>query len=101
MTTKQLQALMDAGFTAEQIVTISKGFQTPGPAGVETPTTETDQGKGSEQKTPEVPQENETQTMLKEMLGLMRTGFINNLSTNPQPEKTGSDVLAEILNPSN
>ena len=43
--------------------------------------------------------ESETVSLLKEMMGLIRTGNINTLGGGALVQPTGADVLAEILNP--
>lgn len=43
--------------------------------------------------------ENETVTLLKEMLGIIRKGNIDGMGGGALDQPTGSDVLAEILNP--
>lgn len=43
--------------------------------------------------------ENETVTLLKEMLGLIRKGNIGGMGGGALDQPTGADVLAEILNP--
>lgn len=43
--------------------------------------------------------ESETVSLLKEMMGLIRTGNINTLGGGASVQPTGADVLAEILNP--
>ena len=44
-------------------------------------------------------QESETQQMLREMLGLMRKGNINQVQTPGQPEETAEQIIAKVLNP--
>lgn len=48
---------------------------------------------------PAVPQENETQTMLRELLGIVRAGNINNLSVPNQPQVDPCEVMGSILSP--
>lgn len=48
---------------------------------------------------PAEPQENETQTMLRELLGIVRAGNINNLSVPTQSQVDPCAVMGSILSP--
>lgn len=44
-------------------------------------------------------QENETQTMLRELLGLVKAGNINSLSHSNNPAPDACEIMASILSP--
>ena len=122
----QLAGLIKAGFNEEQIKNIGSimdtgtgtGTKTDTPTPTPTPTDEpkptdtpkpadtpkptdtpkpVEQGPASGATNP--PAENETVMLLKEMLGLIRKGNIDGMGGGTLNQPTGSDVLAEILNP--
>ena len=95
MTREQFNALINLGFTGDQILAIAN----TGKQAEAKPAEPVPEAKPTE-PAPEVKtEENETVKMLKEMLGLMKTNNINSLSMNPEPEKTGADILADIIDP--
>lgn len=93
MTKEQFNALVALGFTGDQILAIAG----TGKKQEEKPTVKTEEVKPTE--TDVKTEDNETVKMLKEMLGLMKGNNINSLSMHPQEEKTGADILADIIDP--
>lgn len=55
-----------------------------------------EQQKETQQKPAE---ESETQKMLREMLGIMQKGFINNMQMNTPAAETAEQILAKVINP--
>ena len=55
-----------------------------------------EQQKETQQKQAE---ESETQKMLKEMLGIMQKGFVNNMQMPTPTEETAEQILAKVINP--
>lgn len=51
------------------------------------------------QPQPQVKEESETEKMLKEMLGIMRRGNINQMQVNTPTAETAEQILAKVLNP--
>lgn len=104
MTKEQLNALINLGFTGEQILAINDAGKskvtnpTPTPTPNPNPNPPTPAPDPNVNPTPN-PNESETVKMLKEMLGLMRTGNINGIGITPPVEKDASDILAEIIDP--
>lgn len=125
---EQLAGLIKAGFNEEQIrnigsimdtgTTTGTGTNTPTPTpaptttALPTPTVTpapTDKPadkpatppakQGPESGTTNQNPENETVTLLKEMLGLIRKGNIGGMGGGALDQPTGADVLAEVLNP--
>lgn len=99
MTKEQLNALINLGFSGEQIIAINDAGKTKAvPNANATPTPNPTPTPNTTTPDP-TPAESETVKMLKEMLGLMRAGNVNTLGTNPPAEKDASDILAEIIDP--
>ena len=99
MTKEQLNALINLGFSGEQIIAINdagKTKATPNANATPTPTPTPTPNTTTPDPTPA---ESETVKMLKEMLGIMRAGNVNTLGMNPPAEKDASDILAEIIDP--
>lgn len=117
---EQLAGLIKAGFNEEQIRNIGSIMDTGTntPTGTDTPTptptptttalptptvtpapTDKPAEQGPESGTANQNPENETVTLLKEMLGLIRKGNIDGMGGGALDQPTGADVLAEILNP--
>lgn len=117
---EQLAGLIKAGFNEEQIRNIGSIMDTGTntPTGTDTPTptptptttalptptvtpapTDKPAEQGPESGTANQNPENETVTLLKEMLGLIRKGNIGGMGGGALDQPTGADVLAEILNP--
>ena len=101
MTKEQLNALINLGFSGEQIIAINDAGKTKAvPNANATPTPTPTPNPTPNTTTPDpTPAESETVKMLKEMLGLMRAGNVNTLGMNPPVEKDASDILAEIIDP--
>lgn len=123
MEMQQLRQLIEAGLTDEQIKNVFKimspsaGAGTnpdPKPAPSPDPKPDPDALKNvpadaskNEQppaaKTDIKPDaetaENETQKMIKEMLGIMQKGYINTLQQNTQKTQTAEEIIASVLNP--
>lgn len=97
MTKEQFNALVALGFTGDQILAIAG----TGKKQEEKPTVKTEEVKPEVKptETDVKTEDNETVKMLKEMLGLMKGNNINSLSMHPQDEKTGADILADIIDP--
>ena len=118
----QLAGLIKAGFNEEQIRNIgaimdtgtntgtNTGTPTPTPTGTALPTptvtpspatppADKPAEQGPESGTAAENPENETVTLLKEMLGIIRKGNIGGMGGGTLDQPTGADVLAEILNP--
>ena len=89
MEVKDILALANAGFTADQIAILAKT---------------TDKApEQPEQKAPETPagdQNTQWESVLKEIKELKQTAVLGNIlgSTQP-PEQSVDDILAEIINP--
>ena len=101
MTKEQLNALINLGFSGEQILAINdagKAKATPNANATPTPTPTPNPTPNTTTPDP-TPAESETVKMLKEMLGIMRAGNVNTLGMNPPAEKDASDILAEIIDP--
>ena len=96
MTKEQFNALVALGFTGDQILAIAGTGKKE-----EKPVVKTEEVKPAEPEVkPEAKTEdNETVKMLKEMLGLMKGNNINSLTMQQQDEKTGADILADIIDP--
>ena len=95
MTKEQLDGLIKLGYTADQIIAINaatRAAETPDPK----PETKPDPTPAP---TPGAPAESETVKLIKEMMGMMRNGMINGLNGQPAPEKSASDILADIIAP--
>ena len=97
MEVKDILALANAGFTADQIAilakTTDKAPEQPEQKAPEQP----------EQKAPETPagdQNTQWESVLKEIKELKQTAVLGNIlgSTQP-PEQSVDDILAEIINP--
>ena len=100
-------ALRQAGYTADEIASYTASIMdeaqtsTPVEKPVETvenitPVENTQpSGENVSRETPE----NETQSMLREMLGLMKAGNINNLSHGGETVPDAAQVMASILAP--
>lgn len=125
MSFHNIAALLQQGFTEEQIQaidTIFAGSQTatapapmkttpaPNPAPdpdpappKDTPAKATDPAPlppdPQPEPQPQVKEESETEKMLKEMLGIMRKGNINQMQVNTHTEETAEQILAKVLNP--
>ena len=109
MTKEQLNALINLGFSGEQILAINdagKAKAVPNANVTPTPTPNPTPNPNPNPNTPApdpnatpTPNESETVKMLKEMLGLMRAGNINGIGITPPVEKDASDILAEIIDP--
>lgn len=95
MTREQFNALINLGFSGDQILAIANTGKQP----EQNPVKTEPETKPVETAPETKPEENETVKMLKEMLGLMKTNNINSLSMNQEPEKTGADILADIIDP--
>ena len=112
----QLAGLIKAGFNEEQIRNIgaimdtgtntgtntgkNTGTNTPTPTDKPaTPPADKPAEQGPESGTAAENPENETVTLLKEMLGIIRKGNIGGMGGGALDQPTGADVLAEILNP--
>lgn len=96
--------LRKAGYTAEEINEYSENIgtdpaPTPAPAPDPKPADPTP-APNPEQKPadPVDNSENETQQMLREMLGMMRKGAFNR-DFNPTPETDTAEIMASILSP--
>ena len=104
MTKEQFNALISLGFTGDQILAIANTGKTAQTGGEDlrskTVQTEQTQSQTQPESQPQPEQqENETVKMLKEMLGLMKSNNINSLTMNQTPEKSGADILADIIDP--
>lgn len=107
MNFEQIASLIKEGYTQEQIIRINSILGAPAPADPKPetkPAANTDTGTDTNTKKPEeqtAPAETETQKMLKEMLGLMQKGFVNNLGTSGGKETDTAEqaLIAAVLNP--
>lgn len=105
MNFEQIASLIKEGYTQEQIIRINSILGAPAPAEKKPETnTNTDTGTKTDPEKPAdqaAPAETETQKMLKEMLGLMQKGFVNNLGTSGGKENDTAEqaLIAAVLNP--
>ena len=107
MNFEQIASLIKEGYTQEQIIRINSILGAPAPAEKKPETntnTDTNTGTGTNPEKPAdqpAPAETETQKMLKEMLGLMQKGFVNNLGTPGGKETDTAEqaLIAAVLNP--
>ena len=104
MTREQLNALINLGFTGDQILAINDAGKKPTPSANPNPNPDpTPSPNPAPAANPAPPaadgNESETVKMLKEMLGLMQKGAINGMSVNNVPEKDAADILADIIDP--
>lgn len=124
ITFQQMATLIKQGYNEDQIKQINAIFSpdqdgptpnpepitTPNPAPAPAPATEkpeTQPAPGTaapEPQTqpptqPEPQQESETQKMLREMLGIMRTGAINTMQQPTNKPVTTESILAKVLEP--
>lgn len=107
MNFEQIASLIKEGYTQEQIIRINTILSAPAPAEKKPetkPNTGTDTGTDTGMKKPEeqtAPAENETQKMLKEMMGLMQKTLVNNLGTPGGKETDTAEqaLIAAVLNP--
>ncbi|MBO5869661.1 MAG: hypothetical protein J6Q89_02820, partial [Clostridia bacterium] len=81
MTKEQLNALINLGFTGEQILAINDAGKTKGTTPTPTPTPINPAPDANP-----TPKETETVKMLKEILGLNRAGNLNGIGPNPPAE---------------
>lgn len=117
LTIKQFLELQQYGYTVQEIREYEGISTDPQPAGADgadhapgdTPTgTEIVQTEPQPEPQPEPKtdpaqtesNENETQHLLREMLGLIRAGNINNIGKDTLENVDGAAVMAEILTPS-
>lgn len=102
MTKEQLDGLIKLGYTADQIIAINAAAKAAKPDQTPAPITNPDPTPAptpTPNPAPEAPAESETVKLIKEMMGMMRNGMINGLSGQAAPEKSASDILADIIDP--
>lgn len=121
ITFEQLTELIKAGCTQDQIQLINRmmdGTEKPEPTPSQdaktdpkpepakkdpdpTPSPDPKPDPDPEKPTdaPPAAEESETIKMLKEMLGIMQKGAINNLQQNQPKTQTAEQILASVLNP--
>lgn len=94
---EQFTALVKAGCNEEQIKVINNLFSTEPPA--EPPANPNQNPNPNPNPPADNPGESETVKMLKEMLGLMQKGAINNMQITQPKTQTSEQILASVLEP--